>query len=290
MKSTLSRAALPALFALSLLAAPTSALAKEGDNKVIATVNGTEITLRQLELAREDIGPALGQVPPEQVDSILLNFLIDMQLLAEKGKDAKLQKSDEYETRLEYYRQRALMMAMVDKHTAESLTDEAIQAYYDNVKAEMEKAGVEEVRARHILLKTEEDAVAVVKELEGGADFAELAKTKSTGPSGPNGGDLGFFGRGAMVGAFEEAAFALEVGKISAPVQTQFGWHVIKLEERRTQQPPALDEVREQIINALSRDKRNELVRSVREGAKVEITAEPTIEPTAEPAKEEPKK
>ena len=93
-----------------------------------------------------------------------------------------------------------------------------------------------------------------------------------------------------MVPVFEEAAFALEVGKISAPVQSQFGWHVIKLEERRTQQPPALAEVREQIINALSRDKRNELVRSVREGAKVEITAEPTIEPSVEPAKEEPKK
>ena len=264
------------------------ATAHAAEKEVVATVNGYEITAEMIELAREDIGPALGQVPEQQQNAVLVNFLIDMHLLSEKAKAEDFEKSDEFKQRNAYYTQRALMMAMVNAHTAKTVTDEAALAYYNEVKDKMVEDGAEEVRARHILVKTEDEAKAIVEELKGGKDFEELAKEKSTGPSGPNGGDLGYFGKGSMVPAFEEAAFALEVGAVSEPVETRFGWHVIKLEDKRTQQPPAFEEVKDQVKEVLQRQARNDLVRDVRNG--VELTIGGQTIPPMEAPKPEPKK
>jgi peptidyl-prolyl cis-trans isomerase C len=132
----------------------------------------------------------------------------------------------------------------------ESVTEEAVQAFYEENYLQGEKA--EEFNASHVLVETEEEAAAIVEELNGGADFAEVAREKSTGPSGPNGGQLGWFGAGMMVPEFQTAVEGLDVGAISGPVQTQFGWHVIILNEKRTQEAPALDAVRGEIENELS--------------------------------------
>jgi peptidyl-prolyl cis-trans isomerase C len=131
------------------------------------------------------------------------------------------------------------------------------------------------VRARHILVRTQEEAEAIIEQLDAGADFAELAVEKSTDPGKGDGGDLGYFGPGQMVEPFEEAAFALEVGAYTKePVQTQFGWHVIKVEDRRAQQPPAFEDVKEQIRSILFRDAYGSVVEKARAGAKIEILDE----------------
>jgi peptidyl-prolyl cis-trans isomerase C len=158
---------------------------------------------------------------------------------------------------------------MLRKKVEEGSTEEALKARYEELK-KGDGFSFEEVHARHILLASEEDAKAVITELEGGADFEELAKEKSTGPSAPNGGDLGYFKKGAMVPEFGEAAFSMDVGSTSAePVQTQFGFHVIKVEDKRTNEP-SFEETEPQIRQEVARDIVTALVEGLRQGATIE--------------------
>jgi peptidyl-prolyl cis-trans isomerase C len=159
----------------------------------------------------------------------------------------------------------------VEKEVVGKITDAEIQARYDKEIAATPP--VNEVHARHILVKTKEEADAIIKQLDGGADFQKLANEHTADPSGKtNGGDLGYFGPGQMVPEFEKAAAGLEVGAYSKePVQTQFGWHIIKVEDKRAQQPPAFDKVKEQVKSLLIRDKYFALVKEARANAKVDI-------------------
>lgn len=142
-----------------------------------------------------------------------------------------------------------------------------MKALYD-----AETSKIEQVKARHILVKTKDEAEAIIKMLDEGADFIELAKTKSTGPSGPNGGDLGFFGKGQMAPRFEKAAFALEIGKYTPKaILTQFGFHIIKLDERRTAPAPEYDTVKDQFRQVILRDKYGELIKDARKKLNVKI-------------------
>lgn len=270
-----------ALAALVSVAAP--GLAQEEESDVIATVNGKEITPADVEMARQDIGQHIQQLPEPQQEMVLINYLIDMQLLASRAEEENLQDNEAFQRRMNYYRNRALMQALVQREIDESVTEEAARAFYEEVKGDLVPEDAEELRARHILVESEEEARQIIAELEDGADFAELAKEKSTGPSAGQGGDLGYFAEGQMVPEFFTAANALEVGEVSEPVQTDFGWHVIKLEDRRAQEAPSFEEVRGQIEQVLARQSRQSLVQQLRGEAEIEVTGQEDM-PQTQPA------
>ncbi len=213
---------------------------------VVATVGGTDITLGHMLMVRAGLPEQYQQLPPDVLWTGILDQLVQQEALS--------QSDDATETKrvtiaLENERRALLASEAVAAAASQDLSDAAIQEAYDAKYANAEMG--KEFDASHILVETEEEAQAVVAELEGGADFAAVAKEKSTGPSGPNGGSLGWFGAGMMVAPFQEAVEGMEVGTISAPVQTQFGWHVIKLNDTRTAEAPPLDEVREELTAEL---------------------------------------
>ena len=245
-----------ALIPLALVAALAygSALAQDAatapgapdPNAVVATVGEDTITEADIGYAAEDLGNELQNVPPEQRKAFLLTVLIDMKVMAAAAREANMQETDDYKQRLGYLEDRALRRAFFSEKVAAAVTEDAVKAAYDAFVAGFKPE--DEIRARHILVASEADALAIKAELDAGAIFETLAKEKSMDPSGTqNGGDLGFFTRGMMVKPFEDAAFALEVGQVSAPIQTQFGWHVIKVEEKKATAPPALADVAPQI-------------------------------------------
>ena len=226
--------------ATALLALPVSA--ESGADQVIATVNGTDITMGHMIVVRSSLPDQYRDLPDDVLFNGILDQVIQQTVLAEQEGDnvpSRVRLALENE-------QRALMAAEhMDKKLQNAVTEEAVKAVYG--KTYGGAAPEKEFDASHILVETEDEAKALVTELEGGADFAELAKTKSTGPSGPRGGALGWFGVGQMVPAFENAVKEMEAGAISAPVQTQFGWHVIKLNDTRTKDAPAIEDVREEL-------------------------------------------
>lgn len=225
--------------ALSLtLMLPAQAEDAPGVDTVLATVDGVEITLGHVIQTRQTLPPQYQQLSADVLFPGILDQLIQQTVLSASVK------GEPKSVALAMENQRRSLMAnlAIDAVLATAVTDEKLQAEYDAAYGNVE-AG-QEYNAAHILVETEEKAKELVAEARGGADFAELAKEHSTGPSGPNGGSLGWFGAGMMVPPFEEATFALEVGAISDPVQTQFGWHVIKLNETRAIEAPSLEEVR----------------------------------------------
>ncbi len=233
-------------------------------NTVVATVNGTEITLGHVIAVRESLPQQYQQMPDDVLFDGIIDQLVQQTVLAQADEDG-----DSLRTRLGVENQQRMMRAgeTVEKIAAAAVTEEAVQNAYE--AAYGEGSGAMEYNASHILVETEEEAQAIVEELEGGADFAELAKEKSTGPSGPNGGELGWFGKGMMVPDFENAVTELEDGAISAPVQTQFGWHVIKLNESRQKAAPKLEEVRGQIEQQVQQQAIAEEIEKLTEAAEV---------------------
>jgi peptidyl-prolyl cis-trans isomerase C len=178
-----------------------------------------------------------------------------------------------YKSQMSFVSSRALHNLYFQKNIVERVTDEEVKERFEKELAAI--PAEKEIKARHILLKTEEEAIAAIAELDAGKDFVELAKEKSTGPSGPQGGDLGFFGKGQMVPEFQDAAFALENGKYTTtPVKTQFGFHVILKEEERDKALPALSDVEDQIRQVVLREKYFELIQATRKEIPVEILDE----------------
>ncbi|MBN9068527.1 MAG: peptidylprolyl isomerase [Rhizobiales bacterium] len=237
---------------------------------VLAHVNGKPITQADLELAETDLDPQFAKLSPEQRRAAALSALIEIHVMADKAVADGLDKDPEFQRRMELLHARALHSALVDKEVSGSITDADLKKRYDEEMAK--QPPVNEVHARHILVKTKEEAEAIIKELDKGGDFQKIAKEKSTDGSAPQGGDLGYFTEGQMVPEFAKAAFALPVGKYTEqPVQTQFGWHVIKVEDKRAKQPPAFDAVKENVRSMVIRDKYFALVKQARADAKVEI-------------------
>ena len=241
---------------------------------VVATVNGKPITEADLALAEGELSRQFAQLPAEQRRAAALSAAIEIKVLADKAVADGLDKDAEFLRRSAFLQERALHGEMVEKQVVGKITDADVRARYD--KGVAETPPVNEVHARHILVKTKEEADAIIKQLEGGADFQKLANEHTTDPSGKtSGGDLGYFGPGQMVPEFEKAAMALEPGSYTKePVQTQFGWHIIKVEDKRAQQPPAFDQVKDQVRSAVIRDKYFELVKQLRAGAKIDIPDE----------------
>lgn len=252
-------------------AAPATGLAQQApDTTVVATVNGSPITENDLAMAQADLGPQFAQLPEEQKRAAALSAAIEIKLLADEAAGKGLAETDAFKARMEFLRQRALHSAFVDNEVAAAVTDEAVRARYDKEVAASTPAN--EIRARHILVKTKEEAEEIIRQLQAGGDFEAIAKEKSTDGAAAQGGDLGYFGPGQMVPPFEEAAFALDVGQFTTePVQTQFGFHVIKVEDKRAQQPPAFDQVKDQIRTLLFRETYFEAVKNLREAAAIEI-------------------
>ncbi len=228
------------------------------DDAVVATVNGVDIKQSDLDFAASEVGAQLAQVPAADRRRMLLQFVIENQLMAEAADKENLAAAPNFEDRLKYHKRRALRDAYYDKNVRDSVTDEAAKAIYDEKIKGLKPE--EEVHARHILVDTEAEAKEVAERLKKGEDFATVAKEKSKDPSA-EGGDLGFFTRGQTLKPIEDAAFALEVGQISEPVQTKFGWHILKVEEKREKPLPTFDEVKEAIVGQLVQQKAQQAVR-----------------------------
>jgi peptidyl-prolyl cis-trans isomerase C len=258
------------------------------DDKVLAKVNGVEIKESDVALAEEELAPSLQQMDPASRKDNVLGFLIDLQIVAKAAEDKKIENTDDFKKRLGFTRKRLMMDSLLAAEGKAATTEEAMKKVYEEAAKQI--TGEVEVRARHILVETEDEAKAVVEELKKGADFAELAKKKSKDPGASDGGDLGFFTKEQMVPEFSAIAFTLEPGKISDPVKSQFGWHVIKVEEKRNRQAPPMDQVKGQIETYVTRKAQADYVGKLREAAKVERMDKPA-EPAAKPeaAKEAPK-
>lgn len=259
-------------FAQEAPAPEAAAPAPIAPETVVATVGGEEITEADLSFAAEDLAQDLAQMPAEERRAFLLRVLIDMKVMAGAAEKAGMDQTELFAQRLNYLKERALRRAYFADAIAGQVTEEAIRAEYDAFVAQFQPA--EEVHARHILVETQEEADAIKAELDAGGDFATIAQEKSIDPgSGANGGDLGFFAKGMMVPEFETAAFALaNPGDVSAPVQSQFGWHIIKLEEKRESAPPAFEQVAPQIQQQVLMRVFNEKVEELMAGVTVDVT------------------
>jgi len=258
----------------SLVAIPQAATAqdkqdKADDSKVVATVNGKAITEADMRMAENELGRELGNIPPEVKRRALAEYLIDNVLFADAAEAEKLGSTPEFENQMRYLRNRMLREQYFEKTLKSTIAEDEAKKIYDAKIAELKPE--EEVAARHILVDSEEKAKELRAKIEGGADFAEVAKESSndTG-SKDNGGLLGYFGKGQMVPEFEAAAFKLKKGELSEPVKTNFGWHIIKLEDRRRKEPPSFDTVKSTIMNSLVVKKAQEKSSEMREKAKLE--------------------
>ena len=261
---------LPALAVAAALSLPSLAWAEPDADTVVARVNGTEITLGHMIIAHATLPQQYQQLPSDVLYNAILEQLIQQSALQQSHGD---EVPRHVELSLENERRSLLAAEEVESIMAGAADEAAIQSAYDAKYAD--GFGGDEYNASHILVETEEEAKALKTELDGGADFAETAKAKSTGPSGPNGGELGWFGTGAMVPDFEAAVVALEPGQVSDPVQTQFGWHLIKLNEKRKSEAPALEAVQAEIANELRQKAVEDRVEQLTREADVE---RPTIE------------
>ena len=262
-------------FAAAALAVSVSiaAPALSQEDAVVAKVGSMEIRQSELDIAIQNLDPQLAQLPDEQKRVAALSGAIDVKLLAQGAVDEGIAETDDFKSRMDYIKDRELHNSYFRKHVVDAVTEDEVKARYEKEIAALPKQ--EEVNARHILVKTEEEAKAIIAELDAGKDFAELAKAKSEDSNKSDGGDLGWFSKGRMVPEFEEAAFALEKGAYTkTPVKSQFGFHVIKLEDRRDVQPPAFDQVEPQVRQLVMRDKYLAIIEKAKAEQKVEIMDE----------------
>ena len=235
----------------------------------VATVNDQTIYLDEVMQVAENLPEQYRRQPLDTYFDQLIDEVVNTRLAATAAKEEGLESDPLLQRAIAIATNRILAEAYMAVEVRKMVTEEEIKDAYDRFVSDSDSR--EEVSARHILVDTEEEAKGLITKLSEGADFAELAKEFSTGPSGPNGGALGYFGRGQMVPDFEVAAFNLEIGTYtSAPVQTQFGWHVILLEDKRTAQPASLEEMREQIGTALSQQALARLIEEMRADATIE--------------------
>ena len=262
------------------LVAPATAPRAQSPDTVLARVNGVEIRQSDLTYAEEEIGGNMPQMPPEQKRDYLITYISDVILLSQAAQQQKLGDRDDVKRRIDLERNKVLMETLLQNVGQAALTDQAMHKVYDEAVKQM--GGEQEVHARHILVPTEDEAKAIEVELKKGTDFATLAKQKSKDPGAAEGGDLGYFTKDQMVPEFAEVAFKLDKGQISDPVKTQFGWHIIKVEDKRTKPTPTFDEVKNQLENYVAHRAQAELVEKLRSTANIERLDKPA--PAADPS------
>lgn len=289
------RKTVAALAALALLVLPvltgcskdssSQPAAADPDDAVIARVNGSEIRQSDLAFAEEDFSNELRGAPADVKREQLIAYLTDVILVSQAAEKKNLADGNEFKRRQAFLRNKLLMGALLQQRSKEAVTDEEMHKVYDDAVKQM--SAEEEVRARHILVETEDEAKAIVEQLKGGADFATIAKEKSKDAgSATNGGDLDFISKSELVPEFADVAFKMYPGQTSNPVKTQFGWHIIKLEEKRNRQPPTFEQLKDRIEAFVVRKAQTELVTQLRETAKVERLDKPATPATPQaPAK-----
>ncbi|MDB5643835.1 MAG: peptidylprolyl isomerase [Hyphomicrobiales bacterium] len=263
-------------FAVALISAALLTAAG-AQAKVLAKVNGVEITDDDLKVAMDDIGPGLpAGVQGAERDAYVLDYLIDLKIVARKAEADKMDGGAEFARRMTYQRDKALMEGLFTIIAKDATTDAELRKVYNEVSG-AQKAEPE-IHARHILVATEDEAKAALKRVRGGEDFAKVADAISKDP-GSQGGDLGWFTKDRMVPEFADAAFKLDKGQISEPVKSQFGWHVIKLEEKRTKSFPDFEQVKDQVKSYVIQKAQTEQIVKLRDAAKIEKTADAPVAP-----------
>ncbi|RBI83006.1 peptidylprolyl isomerase [Rhodosalinus halophilus] len=272
---TLTRPIAAALTAFAL-AGPAAAQDAPALDTVVATVNGDEITLGHMVAARSSLPQQYQQLPDDVLFNALLDQLVQQTLLSQTEEEL----SGMAEMALENERRMLGAAQAIEGIVGESVTEEALQAAYEARYADAEPGT--EYNASHILVETQELAQQLIEELEGGADFAALAEEHSTGPSGPSGGSLGWFGEGAMVEPFQNAVQEMAPGTVrNEPVQTQFGWHVIRLNETRPAEAPALDEVRGELAEEIRQAAVDDRLQALRDAAQIDRSGAESLDPSA---------
>lgn len=237
---------------------------------VVAIVNGTPIHRSEIEIVQKALPPQFQQLPLEVLYPALLERLVDMKLIYEDGRKEKLDADEEVKRRVRQFEEKVIQEVYLNRLIEKQVTEEALRKRYKTFVEQ--NPAKEEISARHILVQTETQAKEIIVELGKGADFAELARAQSMDPAGKQqGGDLGYFSREEMVPEFSEAAFKLKDGETTtAPVRTQFGWHIIRVEARRTASQP-FEEVREKLTSDMSQEIMQGVIARLRQGAKVEV-------------------
>lgn len=236
---------------------------------IVVIINGSPVSRTQFELAESELGAELAGLPRAERQSVVLEYLVETMLMADAAKRHGLDQDAKYKERLAYYRRRALRDMFFERKIRDSVTEAQARAIYDRQIGPI--AAKDEVRVRHILVETKAEAEKILAELEQGRNFGALAQQYSLGPSRVQGGDLGYFTRGQMVEAFENAAFALEVGEVSKPVKTQFGWHVLRVEDKRSSEVPSFETVKNRIRAPLIQQRARAVLRALKKDAKIEI-------------------
>lgn len=254
---------LPAALAATLLLGLPAVAQDTTADTVVATVNGTDITVGHMIVARARLPEQYQQLPPDVLFDGVLEQLIRQAAVASGAAEP----SKQVELILENERRSLLVNETLQEVASAALTEQALQQAYEETYAGAEPQT--EYNAAHILVETEEEAQALKDELESGAEFAALAREHSTGPSGASGGDLGWFGEGMMVAEFEDAVMALEPGQVSDPVQTQFGWHLVRLNETRQKDAPTLDEVRDELVDTVQQQAIEARIEEATEAAEI---------------------
>jgi peptidyl-prolyl cis-trans isomerase C len=265
--------ALGALALAAFLTAPVAVVRAQDSDPVVARANGVDIRQSDIKMAEDEIGANMPQIPPDQKRQYLITYLADIVVLAQTAEQQKIADRDDVKHRLQFERNKVLMEALLQDVGKTAQTDDAMHKVYDDAIKQMPPE--EEVHARHILVPTEDEAKAIQAQLKKGADFATLAKEKSKDPGAADGGDLGYFTKDQMVPEFSEVAFKLDKGQISDPVKTQFGWHIIKVEDKRTKPTPSYDDVKSQIETYVAHRAQAELVDKLRSAAKIERLDQP---------------
>lgn len=269
---------------LSVFALPAFA----EDDLVVARVNGTEIHKSDVMRELAALPPQLQQVPVEQIYPQLLDRMIDAKILIAQGYTLKLNETPDFKERLKHAEERILTDLTLREKIKPLITDDKVKALYDQIVKSSPPE--DEVKARHILVKTEKEAKDIIEQLNKGGDFNKLAAEKSTDKaSAEQGGDLGYFVKKAMVKPFADAAFAMKAGEYTkTPVKSDFGYHVIKVEDKRKAEPVSLDKIKPQLEGKLADQLANEYVDGIRKDAKIErfgLDGKPLVEaPAAAPA------
>jgi peptidyl-prolyl cis-trans isomerase C len=246
----------------------SSEVAASPSDPVVARVNGVDIREGDLALAEEDLGAEIANAPPEAKRDHLISYLADIVMVTQAADKKNVADNPDFKRRLAFLRNKLLMGFELQDEAKAAVSDEAMRQTYEDAVQSMR--GQEEVHARHILVESEDEAKAVLDQLKAGGDFAALAKEKSKDPGGADGGDLGYFTKDQMVPEFAEVAFKMYPGQLSNPVKTQFGWHIIKVEDKRTKQAPEFDKVKDQIETFLTRKAQTEFISKLRKSAKIE--------------------
>lgn len=248
---------------------PVEQAAIDPATTIVATVGGESIYLSEILQLIQQLPQQYQQAPMEQIYPPMLDRAIDSRLIAEAARKAGIQDRDEVKVRVKRAESDIISEVYMTDIVKDAVDEDVLRKRYEETIKGDADAG-EEVKARHILVANEDDAKAIIEELKKGGDFAKLAAEKSTGPSGSSGGDLGYFTADAMVPAFSEAAFAMKAGEFTeVPVQTQFGWHVIKVEDRRAVQPPSFEQVQPQLAQDMTREILTKAVEELRSGVEI---------------------